>query len=325
MSVSHGGTSHNKSRNALKTIEEIRKGNIRDLYVLTGENDFLKERVVFWLREQTKAEVVRVDAENMDVFRSLTSYSLFSPMRIIVVELPAKKVIRDAMISAVSSGNLSGVVVVMGDAKIPGADVVECKPLAKKQAVSWIVAEFRLHGVKCDLEVAEQLLDLCDGDLWSAYTEIEKLSLVTKNVTVEHLQTFVVGSMVRGNYFALMDALQTADEKRAQLEMSSLLEQGEAFQQIFVFLYRIFSLAWKSKEFDNMDNKAALAQAAGRSPFFVMRCMEIGKWYSLETLRNIISAFLRLDLMIKTGEIDEQGAAGKLMQIMFPKKREAIT
>ena len=323
MGASHGGTSHNKSSNALKTIEEIRKGNIRDLYVLTGENDFLKERVVFWLREQTKAEVVRVDAENMDVLRSLTSYSLFSPMRVIVVELPAKKVIRDAMISAVSSGNLSGVVVVMGDAKIPGAEVVECKPLAKKQAVSWIVAEFRLHGVRCDLEVAEQLLDLCDGDLWSAYTEIEKLSLVTKKVTMEHLQTFVVGSMVKGNYFALMDALQAADEKRAQLEMGSLLEQGEAFQQIFVFLYRIFSLAWKSKEF-NMDNKAALAQAAGRSPFFVMRCMEIGKWYSLETLRDIISAFLHLDFMIKTGEIDEQGAAGKLMQIMFPKKREAI-
>jgi len=266
---------------------------------------------------------VRVDAENMDVLRSLTSYSLFSPMRVIVVELPAKKVIRDAMISAVSSGNLSGVVVVMGDAKIPGAEVVECKPLAKKQAVSWIVAEFRLHGVRCDLEVAEQLLDLCDGDLWSAYTEIEKLSLVTKKVTMEHLQTFVVGSMVKGNYFALMDALQAADEKRAQLEMGSLLEQGEAFQQIFVFLYRIFSLAWKSKEF-NMDNKAALAQAAGRSPFFVMRCMEVGKWYSLEALRNIISAFLHLDFMIKTGEIDEQGAAGKLMQIMFPKKREAI-
>jgi len=56
-----------------------------------------------------------------------------------------------------------------------------------------------------------------------------------------------------------------------------------------------------------------------------MRCMEIGKWYSLETLRDIISAFLHLDFMIKTGEIDEQGAAGKLMQIMFPKKREAIT
>lgn len=73
-----------------------------------------------------------------------------------------------------------------------------------------------------------------------------------------------------------------------------------------------------------MDNKAALAQAAGRSPFFVMRCMDIGKWYSLETLRDIISAFLHLDFMIKTGEIDEQGAAGKLMQIMFPKKREAI-
>jgi len=28
--------------------------------------------------------------------------------------------------------------------------------------------------------------------------------------------------------------------------------------------------------------------------------------------------------MIKQEEIDEQGAAGKLMQIMFPKKREAI-
>jgi len=70
-----------------------------------------------------------------------------------------------------------------GGCKDSGAEVVECKPLAKKQAVSWIVAEFRLHGVRCDLEVAEQLLDLCDGDLWSAYTEIEKLSLVTKKVT----------------------------------------------------------------------------------------------------------------------------------------------
>jgi len=62
---------------------------------------------------------------------------------------------------------------------------------------------------------------------------------------MEHLQTFVVGSMVKGNYFALMDALQAADEKRAQLEMSSLLEQGEAFQQIFVF-FTAFS-AWRGK------------------------------------------------------------------------------
>jgi len=90
MSASHGGTSHNKSSNALKTIEEIRKGNIRDLYVLTGENDFLKERVVFWLREQTKAEVVRVDAENMDVLAFFDQlFSVFS-MRVIVVELPAR-------------------------------------------------------------------------------------------------------------------------------------------------------------------------------------------------------------------------------------------
>jgi len=42
-----------------------------------------------------------------------------------------------------------------------------------------------------------------------------------------------------------MDALQAADEKRAQLEMSSLLEQGEAFQQIFVFFTAF--LAWRGK------------------------------------------------------------------------------
>jgi len=41
-----------------------------------------------------------------------------------------------------------------------------------------------------------------------------------------------------------------------------------------------------------------------------MRCMDIGKWYSLETLRDIISAFLHLDFMIKTGEIDEQVLLG---------------
>ena len=323
MSAGRGGSSWGKSSSALKTIDEIRKGHIKNLYVLTGENDFLKERVVFWLREQTKAEVVRVDAENMDVLRSLTSYSLFSPMRIIVVELPTKKAIRDAMLNSVSSGTLSGIVVVLGDAKIPGAEVVECKPLAKKQAVSWIVAEFRLQGVRCGVDVAEQLLDVCDGDLWSAYTEIEKLSLITKNVTMEHLETFVVGSLVKGNYFTLMDALEKGDEKKAQLEISSLLQQGEAFQQVFIFLYRIFSLAWKSKEF-NM-SYSTLAQAVGRSPYFVMRCVQIAKWYSLEDLRAIIYAFTRLDSMIKTGQMDEQGAAGELMQIMFPKKREAIT
>ncbi len=323
MSAGRGGSSWGKSSSALKTIDEIRKGHIKNLYVLTGENDFLKERVVFWLREQTKAEVVRVDAENMDVLRSLTSYSLFSPMRIIVVELPTKKAIRDAMLNSVSSGTLSGIVVVMGDAKIPGAEVVECTPLAKKQAVSWIVAEFRLQGVRCEVDVAEQLLDVCDGDLWSAYTEIEKLSLITKNVTMEHLQAFVVGSLVKGNYFTLMEALERGDEKKTQLEISSLLQQGEPFQQVFIFLYRIFSLAWKSKEF-NM-SYSTLAQAVGRSPYFVMRCVQIAKWYSLEDLRAIIYAFTRLDSMIKTGQMDEQGAAGELMQIMFPKKREAIT
>jgi len=45
MGASHCETIHNKSSNALKAIEQIRKGNIKDLYVLTGENDFLKERV----------------------------------------------------------------------------------------------------------------------------------------------------------------------------------------------------------------------------------------------------------------------------------------
>ena len=140
---------------------------------------------------------------------------------------------------------------------------------------------------------------------------------------MDHLETFVVGSLVKGNYFALMDALEKGDEKKTQLEISSLLQQGEAFQQVFIFLYRIFSLAWKSKEF-NM-SYGTLAQAASRSPYFVMRCVQIAKWYSLEDLRAIISAFARLDFMIKTGQMDEQGAAGELMQIMFPKKREAIS
>ncbi|WP_018963317.1 DNA polymerase III subunit delta [Coprothermobacter platensis] len=304
---------------ALKTINEIRNGNIKELYVLSGENDFLKERIIFWLRLQTGAEIVRIDGENADLLHSLSSYSLFSPRRIIVVELPSKKALRDRMLKEIKMGFLNGIVVVIGDVELPQAQSVECKPLPKKEAVGWIIAEFKVNGVKCDASMASQLLDSCDNDLWAAYTEIEKLSLITDVVTPADLESYVVGSLLTGNYFTLMEALEKPDRKRVEVELNNLLQQGEAFQQIFVFLYRIFSLAWKSKEL-NM-SASALAQEGGRSPYFVMRCAQIGRNFSLQELRTIISTFFSLDLKMKLGQIDESTATEELISVLFPREK----
>lgn len=301
---------------ALRAIDEIRKGKIKDIYVLTGENDFIKERLIFWLRDQTGAEVIRVDSENIDVIHDLGSYSLFTPQRIVVIDLPSKKAIREDALKQVRMGLVNGIVVIKGDAKITEAELVECKPLPKKEAVNWIVAEFKVKGVSCDVSTAQQLLDMCDGDLWAASTEIDKLSLITKKVTSRHLEEFVVGGLLPGDYFTVMDALVTGNQRKTETEIRNLIRQGEALQQVFVFVYRIFSLAWKIAEFNLSTSE--LAQQSGRSPYFVMRCGQIGKRYTKTQLRRIINGFFDLDLKNKLGQLDEEGVLSGMLNNIFP-------
>ncbi|NPV88911.1 DNA polymerase III subunit delta [Coprothermobacteraceae bacterium] len=302
----------------IKAIEEVRNGNIDSAYVLVGELDFLKHRFVNWLAKKTGASVVRIGSENLETLRDMSTLSLFEPKRVVVVELPAKKEQLEFAKKYLDPNTISGVLVIMGELKLPGAQLVQCSKLSRSDAIKWIKAEFKMRKVTCEDDEAELLYDLCGGDLWAISTEIDKLSLVAKAITRQHLETYVVGEVGSGSYFTLMDAVLDGDRKRCTDQINKLLEQGEMPQQVFVFLYRIFSLAWKARAFKK--DTATLAKESGRSPYFVGKCVDLGRRIPEERLKLIITAFYDLDFRSKIGRIDSQKLFDELMQAIFGKE-----
>jgi DNA polymerase-3 subunit delta len=234
----------------LTFLERADKAKLRPLYVLHGDEDFLKRQVLLALR----AQVLGPDGDEFGVsvhagdkatlaavFDELQTAPFFSPRRLVVVENadPFVTRYREALEKAVGRLPDSGTLVLDVKtwaantrlARVVDADAtITCKaPYASKLpawCVQWAAAR---HGKQLTGPAADLLLELVGPEMGQLDQELHKLAVYIggrSRIDAEDVDR-LVGSSRAENTWKIFDAIGSGRSAEALTILDRLLDQGE--------------------------------------------------------------------------------------------------
>ncbi|OGG52824.1 MAG: DNA polymerase III subunit delta [Candidatus Handelsmanbacteria bacterium RIFCSPLOWO2_12_FULL_64_10] len=229
---------------------EVRSGRVGPLYLLVGEETYLREKALHALIDAALRPAVR--PFNLDIFRGgetppgeiaerIQSFPLMAARRVVVVkacdELNEGAV--RLLLPVVESPPETSTVVFVGDkadgrkrlfaALRKAACTVEFKPLREREAVAWVQERLKALGKRLSQEAIPLFIGRVGGDLGVAAGEIDKLvSFLGDRQVIEREDVEgVVGVSAEVSIFDLTDAVGAKDAGRALAVLRRILEAGE--------------------------------------------------------------------------------------------------
>lgn len=229
---------------------EVRSGKVGPLYLLVGEETYLRERALQALIDAALEPAVK--PFNLDVFRGgetppgeiadrILSFPLMAPRRVVVVKAcdELNEGAARLLLPVVESPPETSTVVFVGD-KADGrkklfatlrktACAVEFKPLREREVGVWVQGRLRDLGKRVSQEAIHLFAGRVGGDLGVAAGEIDKLiSFLGDRQVVEREDVErVVGASAESSIFDLTDAVGAKDAGRALTVLMRIREAGE--------------------------------------------------------------------------------------------------
>ena len=235
----------------LKAFEaEVRSGKVGSLYLLVGEETYLREKALNTLIEAALEPGIR--PFNLDVFRGgetppgeiadrILSFPMMAPRRVVVVK-GCDELNENAtrlLLPLLESPSETTTVVFVGD-KVDGrkkffatlqktARTVEFKPLWDRDVAPWVQERVRASGKRISQEAMRLFCERAGTDLGVLAGEIDKLTVFIgdRNSIEKEDVAHVVGFSEESNIFDLTDAVWAKDAGQALFVLMRILEAGE--------------------------------------------------------------------------------------------------
>ncbi|HHY47018.1 MAG TPA: hypothetical protein GX506_06945 [Firmicutes bacterium] len=176
-------------------IRDIRQKGLRGLYLLCGEETFLRDRALSQLVDEALAPELRefnlavLDAESCpveEIINAMMASPVFAPRRVSIVKSfdSLKAAGQAQVLKAASRMPKANVVFLLAgpvsDSTMKAASkagrVVEFKPLYEGEAVKWVVRRGEQLGLRIGYPVAHHIVASCGCDLRLLATELDKLA-----------------------------------------------------------------------------------------------------------------------------------------------------
>ncbi len=192
-----------------------------------------------------------------------------------------------------------------------GAGHLKAFPLLKERELAgWISARARSKGVQIDAQAVRELALYVGNDLRLLDNELTKLATYAgeaQSVRVEDVRRLV--SYVREeSVFELVDALGQRNASKALRLFHQMLEEDKnQLFPIFGMIVRQFRLLLQAKSM--MGQRAALPQIMkelGLRDFVADKMVAQARNFSLEQLMGIYRELQRVDVAIKTGQVEPE-------------------
>ncbi len=307
---------------------ELKKGKIRPVYVIAGEESYLAQsalqrieesifgksqndlaRHVFTGKEVRAHELLDTirsvpllggrpltivrDAEGLskDAFENLTSY-IEKPLESATLVLVASKIDgRSRFMQAASKNQASA--------------IIECKPLYANQIPSWINMEIWRQGKRISQDAARYLADIVGQDLGQVSQAIERLTLFIGSrpaIDIKDVEESIAETTQR-SIFELTDAIGRKNLKRAIGVLANLIEFGTAPVLILNMIARHFRILTRAREIEKRATSAEMASYLGVNPFFAKEYLEQCKLFSHSELKGNFGTLARCDRELKSSRI----------------------
>ena len=315
-------------RDSASSLEELRRavetGERRGYYLLHGDEDFGRERMVSWLTDALAPDAVDFNStpfhgdrvETDEFLRVYYSYPMMSSHRLLVLKACDKLTVDQCRTFEQVIQNPSETSILLAT----GGKVDMRRKLFQQMARLGHSAEFRspydnrigqwISGYAGELKVviepkAVDLLRLYIGNnLRELAGEIEKLQtyLGPGNPITADAVNDVVAASDSGGIFALADSIGGQDYPKCQRLLHDILARGEDPGRILAMVVRHYKLLLRTRDFMSgaSNSRKELASHLGVAPFFVENYAEQASRYNSATLWRAMSDLLKADHRIRT-------------------------
>jgi len=314
---------------------ELKKGKIRPLYVIAGEEAYLAgsalsrieesigaadlARHVFTGKEVSPHELLDTirsvpllggrpvtivrDAEGMskDAFEKLADY-IQKPLDSSTLILVASKLDGRSRFMQAASKNTA-------------TAVVECKPLYANQVPSWINMELQRRGKRISQDAARYLADIVGQDLGQVAQAVERLTLFVGNrptVDLKDIEESIAETTQR-SIFELTDAIGRRKLSRAISVLGNLIEYSTPPVLILNMIARHFRILTRAREVEKKAGGAEIASYLGVNPFFAKDYLEQSRLFSPSELKKDFGILARCDRELKSSRIPKERILERLI------------
>lgn len=295
---------------------------LNPVHLVLGEDDFLAERatkaIVAAAGEGVEVTTLRAGDVSEGEIAIATSPSLFAEERVVVVkhaelagkeptEILLKACVDPApgitlVIEHTGGGRQKAMVAKFSKA----AEVHKADPLKDNERRSWLMEEFRGHGVRPTPDVAAAVLESVGSDLRELASAVSQLVSDTEgDLTVESVRDYYVGvAEVAG--FDIADQAVAGRADRALASTRRALQLGTSPVSISAALAR--KVGDIAKLHGVRGNPDQLARAVGMHPYVAKKTMQVARQWSGDAVSHAVIIVADLDAEVKGQGGDPQFA-----------------
>ena len=286
---------------------------LNPVHLVLGEDDFLAERatkaIVAQAGEGVEVTTLRAGDVSEGEIAMATSPSLFAEDRVVVVkhaELAGKEPTEILLQACVNpapgitliiehTGGGRQKAMVKKFAKV--AEVHKADPLKDNERRSWLMEEFRSHGVRPTPDVAAAVLESVGSDLRELASAVSQLVSDTEGeLTVEAVRAYYVGvAEVAG--FDIADQAVAGRADRALASTRRALQQGTSPVSIAAALAR--KVGDIAKLHGVRGNPDQLARTVGMHPYVAKKTMQVARQWSGDAVSHAVIIVSDLDAEVK--------------------------
>jgi DNA polymerase-3 subunit delta len=303
-------------------VADLREGNIAPVYLLHGEEEFLRSEAV----DLVVSTVLR-DADrsfNLDVLHgaatdapSLIACASTFPMmcerRVVVVHDIDRVSGGEQLISYFDTPSPGTVHILTAGkpdlrkklflALKKNAVVIEFKKLYENQVPAWIERRSRGQGYPMDPDAARLLAEYTGNSLRDIQNELEKLYVYAgtgRSVTLDDVRT-VTGISKEFNVFELQKAMGAKNKQRSMEILERILDQGEQPTRILWMIGRYYIALRKLSELKKKGAPASEQVAAlGTKPYWLKDYAASLEYYTDAEIERAFLEIAQAELQLKT-------------------------
>lgn len=288
--------------------EFIKSKRTSPFYIISGDEEFLKEKLVDLISEKKQKLVQGDDVTIEKLLDELYTPDLMGGHKLVIVKdekgFAAKHQEALAKYAQAPSACATLVVICEKPPLISNALHIECAAPRRPDLIKFAQASFSEKGAKIVDRALEELVTRQQNSLRQLEQEIEKLSSFSKMVTLDDVLALSQDESV-SKVFELATHTSKSDKERALATLHKLLDQGESIQMILA------TLAWqfrKMTELSRSIKQGAQPYAAATSlgiKFNAYDFINAVKGISTRMLEKKIQHILDADILLKSSQIDQ--------------------
>ena len=315
----------------MKNIDEdIKRGQFAQVYLLYGEEAYLKKQYKDKLKH---AMVPEGDTMNFSAFEGKSinpkeiidlaeTLPFFADRRVILIENSGffKNACEELAEYLPQVAPATHFIFVEDEvdkrskmykaAKASGR-IVEFLPQTEELLTRWIIGRLKREGKNITGSVMQLFLTKTGTDMGNIDRELEKLLCYTLDrdvITAEDVEA-VVTEQTTNKIFEMVNAVAEHNQRRALDLYYDLLTLKEPPMRIMFLISRQFQILFHIRDMaaKGLDQQT-MAKKAGIPPFAVRKNVSQAKGFTMEQLKQALCDGAELEEAVKTGRMDDQMA-----------------